>query len=320
MIMPQIDKKWLEFDSAWESFNVTSLETFYDKFFIKGKFHSNVPQKIIDEYETVEYLMHFAYYHIELYNETFNKCMRLLEVVIKFKAKELQIDLKLVNGREKNLNILIKEICSTQNYTSLQGELDWFRKLRNMEMHPSEGSFLGAFLNHSSKLKLFVNIVNFLFIDEQKLNVLTNTEFSLNEIIKSFDSTYFTALIDNKKYLIKRIINHKVIYNKSDTSLILILEPVLTNTFEFVSKYVGNPIRVLITNYTVEYNKIIGVNVDGSHFELLTDNKKENIIVVNTFENDLKRLEDRNRINYEMHIDHKALLDIVDLTYTHSCD
>lgn len=320
MIKCQIDQKWFEFDSAWESLSVSSLEIFYDKFFIKGKFHSNVPQRIIDEYETVEYLMFFAYNHIELYNEAFNKCMRLLEVVVKLKAKELQINLKFVNGREKNLNLLIKEICSTQNYSSLQVELDWFRKLRNMEMHPGEGSFLGPFLNHTSKLKLFVNIVNFLFIDEQKLNALTNTEFSLKKIIKSFDSSYFTALIDNKKYLIKRIINHKVIYNKYDTSLIFILEPILTDTFEFVSKHVGNPIRVLITNYTVEYNKIIGTNANGSHFELLTDNKKENIIVVNTFENDLRRLEDRNRINYEMHIDHKALLDIIDLTYIHSYD
>lgn len=311
-------KKYNEFDTAWETLSVSSFEIFYDKYFIKGKFLSSVPQKIIDEYETVEYLMHFAYNHIELYNEAFNKCMRLLEVVIKFKAKELQIDLKLVNGREKNLNTLIKEICSNQNYTSLQRELDWFRKLRNMEMHPGEGSYLGAFLNHSSKLKLFVNIVNFLFIDEQKLNTLTNTEFSLKEIIKSFDTTYFTALINNKKYLIKRIINHKVIHNKSDTSLILVLEPVLTDAFEFASKYVGNPIRVLITNYTVKHNKINGTNGNGGHFELLTDNKKENIIVVNKFENDLKRLKDRNRINYEIHLDHKALLDIIDLTYIHS--
>lgn len=308
-------EKYKVFDDAWDILGIDSEKKYIDEFLIKGKFHSNVPKKIIDEYETVEYLMFFAYNHIELYNEAFNKCMRLLEVAIKLKAKDLQITLKLVNGREKNLNTLIKEICSTQNYNPLQGELGWFRKLRNMEMHPGEGSYLGSFLNHSSKLKLFVNIVNFLFIDEQKLNVITNTHVVIKQVIESFDNKYFTALIDDKKYLIKRIINHKVIHNEIDTSLILILEPVLTDAFEYLSKYISNPIRVIITNYTIEFNKIVGTNVNGSLFELLTDNKIENIEVVKTFENDLKRLEERNRINYSMHLEHKSLSDIIDLTY-----
>ncbi|MBA9072610.1 hypothetical protein GGR22_000736 [Flavobacterium gossypii] len=121
------------FDTAWEPLGIDSEVSYIKRFIIKGKFHPNVPKRIINEFETVEYLMAFAYYRIELYNEAFNKCMRLMEMSLKLKAKQIGIDTKFQNGKEKNLNALINEICQNSYYVELKNQLDWFRKLRNME-------------------------------------------------------------------------------------------------------------------------------------------------------------------------------------------
>lgn len=306
------------FDTAWEPLGIDSEVSYIKRFIIKGKFNPNVPKRIINEFETVVYLMAFAYYRIELYNEAFNKCMRLMEMSLKLKAKQIGIDTKFQSGKEKNLNTLINEICQNSYFVELKNQLDWFRKLRNMEMHPEEGSYLGAYLNHTSKFKLFVNIINHLFNDSDKLDDILNHQNKLKATIEKFDKEYYTALIDNKKYLIKKVVDSRVISYKEETALVLIIAPVLTDAFEYLSKYTCKPLGVIILNYSVDSNSIKGVTLNGNSFELITDNKRENLSTVTKFDNDVKGLGDISKINYEMSLKHDAVLEIINLTYAHS--
>ncbi|MBA9072609.1 hypothetical protein GGR22_000735 [Flavobacterium gossypii] len=187
-------------------------------------------------------------------------------------------------------------------------------------MHPEEGSYLGAYLNHTSKFKLFVNIINHLFDDSDKLDDILNNQNNLKATIEKFDKEYYTVLIDNKKYLIKKVVDSRVISYKDETALLLILAPVLKNAFEYLSKYTCKPLGVLVHNYSVDSNSIIGVTLTGNSFELITDNEKENLSTVIKFDNDVKVLGDINMINYEMSLKHHAVLEIINLTYTYSCN
>jgi hypothetical protein len=48
------------------------------------------------------------------------------------------------------------------------------------------------------------------------------------------------------------------------------------------------------------------------------DTKKENQDIVRIYDKDIKKLEDSNRVNYEINNDSKRNYDIIDLTYLYS--
>lgn len=311
-------KEWLKFDTAWELLGINSEEKYIERFIVKGKFHDDVPEEIKIGFQTVEHLMAHAFYHIELYNEAFNKCMRLFEVSLKFKCQQIGVSITNSNSREKSLNNLIHELCRKPNYNSLKNQYNWFRQLRNMEMHPSGGGYLGAFFNHTSKFKLFVNIINHLFLEENKLSNLLRIQETVHNSINSFNKKFYTVLINDKKYLIKNIINHKIINCKNETALVIIVSPVLTDTYNYLSQYSSKPLNILVNDFTIGNNSIVGKTENKFFFELTTDNKEENIKTVSIFDNDLERLDDITRSNYEIHLKHRALLDIINLTYYNS--
>lgn len=161
--------KYFVSDDRWAIVcSIQSRSEFINKYVVEGAFHSDVPMDVKDAFETIEYLQAHAYYSWQLYDEAFNKSLRVLEIAIKQKANQMKIPLinKQKNGKvwDKSLGALIDEICEKPQHQIFYDDLCRLRDLRNIQMHPDHYSFMGATGRIKHNILLVVNLINMLFI------------------------------------------------------------------------------------------------------------------------------------------------------------
>lgn len=90
-------ENYFEPDVRWEMSNITNKEQFENQVVVKGHFHDQVPAEVVDAFKTVEFLQAHSYYWWPMYDEAINKALRILEMSVKLKAKELNIPLEFTN-------------------------------------------------------------------------------------------------------------------------------------------------------------------------------------------------------------------------------
>ena len=135
--------EWYQPDKRWEIWDIKTKEEFVDKFVVPGKFHNKVPQDVVEAFKTVSYLMAHAYFYYPIYDEAMSKALLVMEMAVKFKAKELAVNLKLEPNKkgdvyDKKLYQVIEEICERKHLKFLQPEFDRARNMRNSKMHPDK--------------------------------------------------------------------------------------------------------------------------------------------------------------------------------------
>ena len=163
-------------DQTWEVFGISDKRDYLDQFFIPKNCHSNVPEGIVKELEHAEYLQSHSYYYYPMYGDAFSRLTRIFEMAVKEKARLLN-----QNIRNKSLHNIIKDISSDypEDYCI---NLNWGRKMRNMNAHPEMSIMYGSIL----KLPLIriTNIINDVFReasyfdDAKKKLKLIETQFS----------------------------------------------------------------------------------------------------------------------------------------------
>src|SRR5687767_6120314 len=94
-------ENYFEADLTWNTFGVISKEDYVSKFVFEGKFHSAVPQDIIDSFETAEYMMAHAYYHYKMYDEALKKMLAIFEMAVKLRCTEMGIELEVSSKKWK---------------------------------------------------------------------------------------------------------------------------------------------------------------------------------------------------------------------------
>lgn len=161
---------YYEMDDRWKDYEITSREEYVSNVVIKGVFHSDVPEDVIKEFETVEYLMAHAWYFWSFWDEAFAKCLFILEMAVKIRAKQLGIEIerstKAGNKRVMRLAELIDEMYDAPHYDMLKANLHRARKLRNTIAHPTEHGIMGpAGLNRN--IRHFIINLNRLFKEER---------------------------------------------------------------------------------------------------------------------------------------------------------
>lgn len=128
---------------------IQSLEEYLQAFLIKADFGPEVPKDVSESYLTAEYLMAHAYYHSPMYDVAFWKVLWIFEMAIKFRCKELGIEILKI-GREgkkdqpKNLGVLHDELIKKLKLGSFKYTFDWIIKLRNGQAYPNKHSFGGT--------------------------------------------------------------------------------------------------------------------------------------------------------------------------------
>jgi hypothetical protein len=189
------NNKYLAVDDRWAIFSTNSMEEHIHKNVVKGVFDKNVPKDIVDDFKTIEYQQVYSYYHWPLMDEALNKALRLLEMSIKLKAKQLDISLKKQDSKplDKSLNHLINEVCANEPLIELRETIHHLRNLRNQTTHKDSDSYMGGTGGMVKRqLMRLVNLINDLFLDPEELKVKLISEKTEREL---FVNNYLDSLI-----------------------------------------------------------------------------------------------------------------------------
>lgn len=188
-------KEYLEPDNLWRVFGANSFEEHLQKNVVTGVFHFAVPEDIVNDFKTIEYQQVYAYHHWQLMDEALNKGLRLLEMAIKLKAKELKIELTTsgVKLRDKSFNTLINEVCKLEPLDQLKDHIHHLRNLRNLTTHKDSNSFIGGTGGMVQRtLMRLVLLINDLFTDSEQLKInlglqSADREFFVNHYMENLD-------------------------------------------------------------------------------------------------------------------------------------
>lgn len=168
------DKTYLAIDDRWEIFGTNSIDEHIHKNVVKGVFDDTIPKEIIGDFKTIEYLQVYAYYHWPMMDEALSKGLRLLEMAIKLKAKELEIPLRTSGEKpkDKNFSLLIREVCADEPLIQLRETIHHLRNIRNRTTHRESHYYLGGTGDIIKRnLMRLVNLINDLFLDPEELKV-----------------------------------------------------------------------------------------------------------------------------------------------------
>jgi hypothetical protein len=165
------EKTYLAVDDRWAIFGTNSIDEHIHKNVVKGVFDDTVPKEIIGDFKTIEYLQVYSYYHWPMMDEALSKGLRLLEMAIKLKAKELEIPLRpRLKPKDKNFSLLIREVCAEEPLIQLRESIHHLRDFRNILTHMDSNDFVGGtgdIVKHN--LMRLVNLINDLFLAPDEL-------------------------------------------------------------------------------------------------------------------------------------------------------
>jgi len=312
---------WFEVDQRW-SLYVESKEEYIEKFVIKGKFHQNVPRDIVDAFETVSYLMAHSYYHWPMYDEAMSKALLNMEMAIKQKAKLLNVATETTNVKGKVVNKKLVEITAgvlrDKHLQFLQDDFDRARNIRNSKMHPDNNSYIGAIGNVQGNIKLFINLINLLFFDALQLQELNDKRKQVKLDLSLFQRGLYILELDDNKILIDKVLDHKYIRDGKTELLLLLVNPLLTDTFEHLSnnRY-SAPLIVVFKQFTLGKKVVEGTGINNSPIRIYPTAKAENITIHQSYLADLAKLSPWDIDKYRIVTFQKAAWNMEDTIYKH---
>lgn len=313
--------KWFESDTRWELFGMKSLEDFIDNYVVTGKFHNQVPDDIVTAFETVSYLMAHSYYHWPMMDEAMSKVLLVMEMAVKLKAKQDNIALETpLNKRgkkiKKTLINLIDEVCKANGLDFLKSDFDRARNLRNTKMHPDQHSYMGGIGKPTGNMMLFVNIINFLFMEKAAIEQLTDKREQLNEELEIFKNGNFVLEHKNTKILIDIVHYHKYVKFNDRQLLLLLVNPVLNNAYQYITDQMfEDPLIVVLKDFKINGLTLEGIDLDGGVVKIETTYKEENIAKFVLFNEELNRVSELDISAYNVFRSGKALWKMEELIY-----
>lgn len=280
--------KWYEPENLWDIYGITNRAEFVEEFVVVGKFHKNVPEDIINSFETVSYLLAHSYYHWPMFDEAFSKALLIMEMAVKLKAQELGIDLELPPNKkgviyDKKLSKLINEISTYSELSFLKSEFYRAKKLRNTKVHPKSHTFMGALGFPQSNAQLFVNVINMLFMTKEQLINMHEKTAVLRNQLEYFSHGLHILEFNNKKILTDGFFHCKYREFKNNKLLLVFINPLTTKVNEqFTEKKYPEPLIVTFKDFTITEKSIEGIDLEGKLLKIHKDNKPENL---NTYHN-----------------------------------
>ena len=313
--------KWFEADERWDLYGIKSREDFVEKFVVEGKFHNQVPADIVSAFETVSYLLANSYSHWELQDEALNKALLIMEMAVKLKAKELNIDLKFLPNKkghvfEKKLSTIIDEICSKSDLSFLKPDFDRARNLRNHVVHPDRHSFMGVLAKAKSNFMLFNNIINLMFLQDKEIKLLLNNRLEIGNKLEVFKNSLFVLETSKHKILIDTIHFHKYACYNNKELLILLVNPILLNVYEnFTQNKFPEPMLIILKEFNIEDSKISGIDMENNSIMINYTAKLANILTLKTYSEEIAKLEIGKMNMYNVYRKGKALWEMEKIIY-----
>ncbi|MFC4633347.1 hypothetical protein ACFO3O_05480 [Dokdonia ponticola] len=274
---------WYEPENIWDIYGIKSRDEFVARYVVEGKFHKNVPEDIEKSFVTVSYLLAHSYYHWPMFDEALRKSLLIMEMAVKLKTKELNIDLKLPPNKkgvvfDKKLWKLIEEICQNNELSFLQPDFDRARDIRNNRMHPDRHSFMGAMSYADVNAQLFVNVINMLFMHKEQLVKLQTKSEQLEVGLHPFKTGLFVLQFQNKKILIDGFYTFKYREFENNKLLLLYINPLTTAVKEqFIEKKYPEPLIITFNDFKISEDSIRGVDLEGKPMKIYIDDKEQNL-------------------------------------------
>ena len=243
-------KSFLATDHRWSVWDCTSFQEYIDKFMIKGKFHSDVPEVVKNSYEIVERLIAYSYFHYSMVEEAISKMTRIFEMAVRIRTKSLDINAYSLSGFLKKL----------KDHPDIDPEManEWFRlkEIRNFYAHPESNSFSGPMPLQS--IFTMLNVVNRLFCN--KLLFVEQTEMLSNLQVSStrYNDGIFIFEMDDVKRLITAA--RPFFLSPDFKKSIWHLTPVYLNFPQTMDEFnfLLNPIIIRITDLQVKNELVTG--------------------------------------------------------------
>jgi len=262
---------YLEPDKTWTVFGIKSENDFLNRYMVKGKFHSNVPKEVIKDYEIVERLMFYSYFHYPLIDEAFSKSTRIFESSITIKLENAGLKKDKYESLHSKLTRL-KKYCSNDLFEQ------WKRakELRNQFAHPKAGVFMGITLMNGFKHNL--NMINSIFLES---SMITKKESDLSEILKKSSHLLngkFILEYNNKKFLISntRVFTTGIIKNSNQSLWVFI--PITGNKEILKSSDFPKSFILKLENVKINENGLVATEFNSKDIiTLIETDKAENI-------------------------------------------
>jgi hypothetical protein len=271
--MDKILTKYLQPDETWSIWKINSHEEFLEKFMVAGKFHKDVPDQIIKDYEIVERLICYSYYHYPMFDEAFSKITRLFEAAVNLRLEMSGIE---KSKKFQSLNVKLKKL---EKLTSIEIYKQWdnAREIRNVFAHRDAGCFMGIIIYRS--LLQMVNIINTLFLNKN----ITELNKSSLEIIetqsRNFRNGLFILEFEGKNYLGNAMIPYAFFKKDTINLSFWVFHPILTHFPQTVDKLAFTlPFFLRLKDIKIKDDILQGINLtNGKSIILTVTNKEEDI-------------------------------------------
>lgn len=254
--MTQETEKYFNPDPRWKIWGINSRDDFNNKVVVSGRFHNDVPKKIIDDFIIVERLLWYSYFFYPLFDEALSKATRIFESSITHKIKDLDLD------KENKIKNLSQKIRKLKPHFSPEAYLEFekAREIRNLFAHPTPGNLMGMVI-YGALLQI-VNIVNSIFLDQKILDINEQKLKYLQDASSHLRDNLFTYVYKNHKILVWSIIPYNCFEKDSILKSFWIFHPVLQDFPQTMdSLYFSPPIGLTLSNLAIDKNGIKAIDL-----------------------------------------------------------
>ncbi len=266
-------KNFLEPDKTWESFGINSQEDFLKRFVTLGKFHKNVPEEIVLDYEIVERLQFYSYYKYALVDEAFARATKIFEAGVNLKIRSLKLE------KEKGFESLNAKIKKLENFTSSELNKQWnhCREIRNIFAHHDANRLFGSTLLNS--FTYFINMINTLFLEKSEILNHEKALLELQTETIKFEKGLFIMKYKGKQLLIWSCIPYTISTNIEKNISLWCFHPVYKNKELKNLNDFPPPIIIALENINIDNDIFKAKCVENNdEVQILRTNKTNNII------------------------------------------
>lgn len=264
--------KFLEPDPLWEAFGINSQQEYVDKYVIKGKFHSHVPEAVRNDFRIVERLLFYSYYHYPILDEVYSKLTRIFESSVNLRMQELNIKVKKNDGLFRKLELLEPHLSE-----NLSKSFDGVRKLRNSLAHPNTVGLMGITIFNG--IYTLCNLLNQLFLDKESIDKYDSKVESYASQSKHLQKGLYILEYQHSKLLIESALPVAIGGNSDTLSSLWVFHPVLSRFSKTKDDYkLTYPIILSLKEVKIEKSGISAKELHSNDLvELVITEKKENI-------------------------------------------
>jgi hypothetical protein len=241
---------FLQPDRRWALWKCQTHEQFIVKYFLPGKFHPAVPEKITEAYKTVERLIAYSYFYYPMTEEVGSKLTRIFEMAVRLRLEELSIKTEKMTKAGKlipeNLSVLIENLRN-HPFSDKEWGKEWvdFKELRNLHAHPTGPNYGGDI----SLLAVapMLNIINSIFITADWFSATRERLKVLQDKVDFYSKGVFVLNRSGIRLLITRAI--PIVISHDEKRSIWIMEPIglkYPQTMEEYSDF--NPMVLRLTD------------------------------------------------------------------------